>query len=68
MSSAPQRFRQAEIQRTGKALRGLGLEVGTLEVFPDGRIRVTPKPAERALDPQPSKDEDDDERRRRHHP
>ena len=40
MVSKPAIVRQADIKRAVKAVRGAGVAVGRVEVFPDGRIVI----------------------------
>jgi hypothetical protein len=47
MSHGPYRFRESEARRLVKAARSAGIEIGRLEVGPDGRIAIIPgKPTE----------------------
>ena len=40
MTRRPSTFRQSDVERAVKAARSAGLDVGVVEVAPDGTIRV----------------------------
>jgi hypothetical protein len=40
LSRSPSTFRQADVERAIRAAKAAGMEVGRVEVFPNGRIAV----------------------------
>jgi hypothetical protein len=46
MSHGPQRFRESEMRRAIKAARSAGIDIGRIDIGPDGRIAIIPGKAE----------------------
>jgi hypothetical protein len=59
MSHGPHRFRESEARRLIKAAHSAGVEIGRLEVSPDGRLAIIPKGAETPAENEPPNEWDE---------
>jgi hypothetical protein len=59
MSHGPHRFRESEGRRLVKVAQSAGIEIGRLEVGPDGRIAIIPKGAEAPAQSEPPNEWDE---------